>query len=199
MEKAEDIWPQNWHMLNSSLTNWTFIHVLVTGTSYKASRTGANGAAVKRVGVTHCPFIARVTHTCILKVAQQTYGDAEHMPVIHNSVTRGEHKRGTNAIWQTHLPVFPTGHSQKKDATRSWQVAPLKQTAMAQSSMFSLQSSPVQPLTQTQVWPPMVLKQVPPLWQAFGCMRHSLTSSAQYCPVWLGDTLAHTHSHDTYI
>lgn len=51
----------------------------------------------------------------------------------------------------TNLPVFPTGHSQKKDATRSWQVAPLKQTAMAQSSMFSLQSSPVQPLTQTQV------------------------------------------------
>lgn len=48
--------------------------------------------------------------------------------------------------------------------------------------MFSLQSSPVQPLTQTQVWPPIVLKQVPPLWQALGCMRHSLTSSAQYCP-----------------
>lgn len=88
----------------------------------------------------------------------------------------------TEANRQTYIPVFPTGHSQKNDATRSWQVAPLKQTAIAQSSMFSLQSSPVQPLTQTQVWPPIVLKQVPPLWQAFGCMRHSLTSSAQYCP-----------------
>lgn len=167
---------------NSRLTNRTLIHVLVAGTSYKASRTGANGTAIKGVSVTHCPLIAGVTHTCIIKVAQQTCRESPeaHMPVIND--LEAMTKRGTGVIWQTHTPVFPTGHSQKNDATRSWQVAPLKQTAIAQSSMFSLQSSPVQPLTQTQVWPPMVLKQVPPLWQAFGCMRHSLTSSAQYCP-----------------
>lgn len=53
-------------------TNRTLIHVLIAGASYKAGRTGANGAAVKGVGVAHCPLVAGVTHTCIVKVAQQT-------------------------------------------------------------------------------------------------------------------------------
>lgn len=43
------------------------------------------------------------------------------------------------------------------------QVAPLKQAARAQSSMFSEQSGPAQPLTQMQEKPPKVLVQVAPL------------------------------------
>lgn len=39
---------------------------------------------------------------------------------------------------------------QEKEATRSMQVEPGVQEAKAQSSMFSLQSSPLQPLTHTQ-------------------------------------------------
>lgn len=57
------------------LTNRTFIHVLVASTSYEASGTGANGTAIKRVGVTHSTFIARVTDAGIIQVAQQTCGD----------------------------------------------------------------------------------------------------------------------------
>lgn len=57
------------------LTNGTLIHVLVASTSYKASRTGANGTTIKRVGVTHGAFIARVTDTGIIQVAQQTCGE----------------------------------------------------------------------------------------------------------------------------
>lgn len=83
---------------------------------------------------------------------------------------------------QTDVPVRPCGHSQKKDATLSWQVAPCEQAALAQSSMFSLQSSPVQPFTHTQWKPPMVLWHVPPFWQAFGESSHSSTSSVQYWP-----------------
>ena len=60
--------------------------------------------------------------------------------------------KGPSARWQAgRSPVRPWGHSQSKEATRSWQVAPWKQEALAQSSMFSLQSSPVQPLTHTQL------------------------------------------------
>lgn len=42
------------------------------------------------------------------------------------------------------------------------QVAPLKQAAPVQSSMFSEQTSPVQPLTQRHEKPPTVLVQVAP-------------------------------------
>lgn len=48
------------------------------------------------------------------------------------------------------LPAFPSGHIQEKEATRSMQVEPGVQEAKAQSSMFSLQSSPLQPFTHTQ-------------------------------------------------
>lgn len=48
------------------------------------------------------------------------------------------------------LPAFPSGHKQEKEATRSMQVDPGVQEAKAQSSMFSLQSSPLQPFTHTQ-------------------------------------------------
>lgn len=58
--------------INNRLTNGALVHVLVASTSYKASRTGANGTTVERVGVTHCTFVARVTDTRIIKVAQQT-------------------------------------------------------------------------------------------------------------------------------
>lgn len=51
------------------LTNGTFIHVLVARASYKARRTGANGAAIQGVGVTHCSLIAGVAHARIVKVA----------------------------------------------------------------------------------------------------------------------------------
>lgn len=57
------------------LTNGTLIHVLVASTSYKASGTGANGTTIKRVGVTHGAFIARVTDAGIIQVAQQTCGE----------------------------------------------------------------------------------------------------------------------------
>lgn len=53
-------------------TDRTLIHVLVAGTSYKAGGTCANGAAIQGVGVAHRPLVARVTHTCIIEVAQQT-------------------------------------------------------------------------------------------------------------------------------
>lgn len=49
-----------------------------------------------------------------------------------------------------HAPALPSGHMQEKEATRSMQVDPGVQEAKAQSSMFSLQSSPLQPLTHTQ-------------------------------------------------
>lgn len=60
---------------------------MVAGTSYKASRTGANGTPIKGVGVTHCPLIAWVTHTCIIKVAQQTCRKSTNpcIEVINNS------------------------------------------------------------------------------------------------------------------
>lgn len=48
------------------------------------------------------------------------------------------------------LPAFPSGQMHEKEATRSMQVDPLAQEAVKQSSMFLLQSSPLQPLTQTQ-------------------------------------------------
>lgn len=72
---------------NSRLTDRTLIHVLVAGTAYEASRTGANGTAVEGVGITNCALVAGVTHTCIIKVAKQTCGDSaerKHMPVINN-------------------------------------------------------------------------------------------------------------------
>lgn len=49
----------------------------------------------------------------------------------------------------TSLPVFPWGQRQTKDATRSMHVEPGLQAAVAQSSMFSEQSGPLQPLTHT--------------------------------------------------
>lgn len=48
------------------------------------------------------------------------------------------------------VPAFPSGHMHEKEATRSIQVDPGVQEAKAQSSMFSLQSPPLQPLTHTQ-------------------------------------------------
>lgn len=62
---------------SSTLTNGALIHVLVASASYKASGTGANGTAVKRVGVTHSAFVARVTDTGIIQVAQQTCGETK--------------------------------------------------------------------------------------------------------------------------
>lgn len=49
----------------------------------------------------------------------------------------------------TGLPVFPWGQRQTNDATRSIQVEPGLHAAVAQSSMFSEQSAPLQPLTHT--------------------------------------------------
>lgn len=72
---------------NSRLTNRTLIHVLVAGTSHKAGRTGADSAAIKGVGITNRTLVARVTHTCIVEVAQQTCEDSAkriHMTVINN-------------------------------------------------------------------------------------------------------------------
>lgn len=62
---------------NNRLTNRALIHVLVASTAYKASRTGANGTTIQRVGVTDCTFVARITDTCIIKVAQQTCGEIQ--------------------------------------------------------------------------------------------------------------------------
>ncbi|KAK9746012.1 hypothetical protein QE152_g6461 [Popillia japonica] len=63
------------------------------------------------------------------------------------------------------------------------QVAPLKQAAPAQSSMFTEQSGPVQPFTHMQENPPMLLVQVAPFWQTEGRREHSSTSCSQKRPV----------------
>lgn len=60
---------------NNRLTDRALVHVLVASTSDKAGRTGANGTSIQRVGVTHCAFVARVTDTRIIEVAQQTCGE----------------------------------------------------------------------------------------------------------------------------
>lgn len=54
-----------------------------------------------------------------------------------------------SSLWQS-KPVFPWGQRQIKEATRSMQVEPGLHAAVAQSSMFSEQSGPLQPLTHTQ-------------------------------------------------
>lgn len=59
-------------MLTRVGTNGTFIHVLVAGSTNKASRAGADGAAIQRVSVTHCPLIAGVTDTSIIQMTEQT-------------------------------------------------------------------------------------------------------------------------------
>lgn len=66
------------------LTNGALIHVLVASASYKASRTGANGTTIKRVGVTHSAFVARVADTGIIQVAQQTCGETKSKRSLGN-------------------------------------------------------------------------------------------------------------------
>lgn len=60
---------------NNRLTDGALVHVLVASPAYKASRTGANGTSIQRVGVTHCAFVARVADTRVIEVAQQTCGE----------------------------------------------------------------------------------------------------------------------------
>lgn len=59
-------------MLTGVCSDGTLVHVLVAGSSYKASGTGANGPTVQRVRVTHSTFVTRVTDTGIIQVTQQT-------------------------------------------------------------------------------------------------------------------------------
>lgn len=70
MKRAHYKCPDNGGKNPSTLTDGTLVHVLVASAPYKASRTGANGAAIKRVGVTHCAFVAGVTDTRVIEVAQ---------------------------------------------------------------------------------------------------------------------------------
>lgn len=49
------------------------------------------------------------------------------------------------------LPTYPTGQEQIKPSTRSMQVPPLSHGFKAQSSIFTLQSSPANPLAQLQI------------------------------------------------
>lgn len=49
---------------------------MVAGSTNKASRAGANGAAIQRVSVTHCPLIAGVTDTSIIQMTEQTCRDS---------------------------------------------------------------------------------------------------------------------------
>lgn len=73
---------------DSRLTDRALVHVLVASTSDEASRTGANGTSIQRVGVTHCAFVARVTDTRIIEVAQQTCGEVRaQLANVHLSVS----------------------------------------------------------------------------------------------------------------
>lgn len=71
-EETERINERGRHSQCSKFTNGTFIHVLVAGSTNKASRAGADGAAVQRVSVTHCPLITGVTDTSIIQMTEQT-------------------------------------------------------------------------------------------------------------------------------
>lgn len=59
-------------MLTGVGTNGTFIHVLVAGTTNKASRAGADCPAIQWVSVTYCTLIAGVTDTSIIQMTEQT-------------------------------------------------------------------------------------------------------------------------------
>lgn len=59
-------------MLTGVCSNGALIHVLVTGSSHKASGTGADGPTVQRVSVTHRTFVTGVTDTGIIQMTQQT-------------------------------------------------------------------------------------------------------------------------------
>lgn len=84
-------------------------------------------------------------------------------------------------------PVRPGGQRQEKAPTRSTQVAPGAQVAAAQSSRFSSQRVPPQPLTHTQWKPPAAFRQVPPFWQRGARWgAHSSTSSEQSRPAGAG-------------
>lgn len=53
-------------MLAGVGTNGAFIHVLVAGSANKTSGAGADGAAVQRVCVAYCTFVAGVTDARII-------------------------------------------------------------------------------------------------------------------------------------
>lgn len=49
---------------------------MVASSTNKASRAGADGAAVQRVSVTHGPLITGVTDTSIIQMTEQTCRDS---------------------------------------------------------------------------------------------------------------------------
>lgn len=53
-------------------TNGTLVHVLVAGSAHEASGTGADGAPVQGVGVTHGALVTRVADARVVQVTQQT-------------------------------------------------------------------------------------------------------------------------------
>lgn len=88
---------------------------MVAGSANKASRAGANGTAVQRVSVTHGPLITGVTDTSIIQMTEQTCWDSRMSLIgLCGQWTRAKYKEAKGVI-----PVLPTGHSQKKEATRS--------------------------------------------------------------------------------
>ena len=98
-------------------------------------------------------------------------------------VERSTHKHTHTLYTHEHThkfsPVRPGWHTQMNDATLSWQVDPCAQAASWQSSMFSLQSSPVQPFTHLQYVSPNVFTHVPPFWHP---PRELQSVSVQYWP-----------------
>lgn len=73
------------------------------------------------------------------------------------------------------------------------QVAPLKHAASTQSSIFTLQSAPVQPLTQMQEYPPCELVQVAPFWQIAG-LEHSCNINTNKK---INDVFSHLVAHSS--
>lgn len=54
------------------LTDGALVHVLVAGSPGEARGAGADGTAVKGVGVAHRALVAGVTDAGVLQVAEQT-------------------------------------------------------------------------------------------------------------------------------
>lgn len=173
------------------LTQLALVQVLVAGGARVAGLAQAERGARQGVGAALGFPVARLAQAPVLQVTQEACGAGER--------GRGAGEGGEKALsgpwgllWRPlpqprplgPAPVRPGGQRQEKAPTRSMQVAPGAQVAAAQSSRFSSQLVPPQPLTHTQWKPPAALRQVPPFLQRGPrWAAHSSTSSEQSRPV----------------
>lgn len=157
------------------LTHLTLVQVLVAGGPCVARLTHAECGAAQGVGAALGFLMAWLTQTHVLHVAQEAWRAGW--------VRCSEAARSSQALsWGfCHLasppsaslslcvtPVRPGGQRQEKEPTRSRQVDPGAQVAATQSSRFSSQPAPPQPLTHTQWKSPAEFWQVPPFLQRGG-------------------------------